>query len=138
MKRNHIALVLTFFFVSAVGACGQGRSGSSAVPPGQCAPVETGGANAPEQKPAFPGQTRACAVTSGDIFDVTVVAKGLDKPWAVEPLPDGDFLITEKSGQLRIVSAKGEIGQPITGLLPVGQGGVTAASGQGGLPPISA
>jgi aldose sugar dehydrogenase len=66
------------------------------------------------------------------------VAKGLDKPWAVEPLPDGDFLITEKSGQMRIVSAKGEIGQPLGGLLPVGQGGVSEASGQGGLPPITA
>jgi len=69
---------------------------------------------------------------------VTVIAKGLERPWAVEPLPDGDFLITEKSGQLRIVTAKGEIGQPISGLLPVGQGSVSAASGQGGLPPITA
>jgi glucose/arabinose dehydrogenase len=53
-------------------------------------------------------------------------------------LPNGDFLITEKAGNLRIVSAKGEIGQPISGLLPVGTGGVSEASGQGGLPPITA
>ncbi len=97
-----------------------------------------GAANAPEQKPAFPGQTRACSVTSGVAFDVVVVAKGLEQPWAVEPLPDGAFLITEKAGRLRIVSANGEIGEPIGGLLPVGQGGVSAASGQGGLPPITA
>jgi glucose/arabinose dehydrogenase len=103
-----------------------------------CAPLETRTANAPEQKPAFPGQTRACAVKSGVAFDVTVLAKGLERPWAVEPLPDGDLLITEKPGRLRIVSAKGEIGQPIGGLLPVGAGGVSAASGQGGLPPITA
>ena len=32
----------------------------------------------------------------------------------------------------------GRIGEPIEGLLPVGQGGVSAASGQGGLPPITA
>jgi glucose/arabinose dehydrogenase len=62
----------------------------------------------------------------------------LDRPWAVEPLPNGDFLITEKPGRLRIVSAKGEVGPPITGLLPVGSGGVSAASGQGGLPPVTA
>jgi len=71
-------------------------------------------------------------------FDVTVLAKGLDKPWAVEPLPNGDLLITEKTGNLRIVSAKGEVGQPIGGLLPVGVGGVSSVSGQGGLPPITA
>jgi glucose/arabinose dehydrogenase len=62
----------------------------------------------------------------------------LNKPWAIEPLPNGDFLITEKTGQLRIVSAKGEVGQSIGGLLPVGSGGVSASSGQGGLPPITA
>jgi aldose sugar dehydrogenase len=138
MKTNHIALILTFLFVPAVNACAQDRRTPTAASPGQCTPVETGSANAPQQKPAFPGQTRACAVSSGDIFDVTVVAKGLNHPWAVEPMPDGDFLITEKSGQLRIVTARGEIGQPITGILAVGQGGVSAASGQGGLPPIAA
>jgi glucose/arabinose dehydrogenase len=77
-------------------------------------------------------------VNSNVAFDVTVLARGLDRPWAVEPLPNGDFLITEKPGQLRIVSAKGEVGPPIGGLLPVGSGGLSATSGQGGLPPITA
>jgi len=75
---------------------------------------------------------------SGVAFDVTVLAKGLNRPWAVEPLPNGDLLVTEKPGRLRIVTAAGEVGEPIGGLLPVGQGGVSAASGQGGLPPINA
>lgn len=39
---------------------------------------------------------------------------------------------------MRIVTAQGEVGEPIAGLLPVGQGGVSGASGQGGLPPITA
>jgi glucose/arabinose dehydrogenase len=103
-----------------------------------CVPLETRTANAPEQKSAFPGQTRACAVKSNVAFDVTVLAKGLSNPWAVEPLPNGDFLITEKTGQMRIVSAKGEVGPPIGGLLPIGTGGVSPVSGQGGLPPITA
>jgi glucose/arabinose dehydrogenase len=77
-------------------------------------------------------------VKSGVAFDVAVLAKGLERPWAVEPLPNGDFLVTEKPGRMRIVSARGEVGQPIGGLLPVGSGGVSAASGQGGLPPITA
>jgi glucose/arabinose dehydrogenase len=71
-------------------------------------------------------------------FEVTVLAKGLEHPWSVEPLPGGDLLVTEKAGRMRIVSAKGEVGQPVGGLLPVGQGGVSAASGQGGLPPVDA
>ena len=147
MKKNQIALVLTVLLMVAGAACAQnGReaaktsasTSASTNSSSSCAPLETRTANAPEQKPAFPEQTRACAVKSNVAFDVTVLAKGLDKPWAVEPLPGGDFLITEKSGRLRIVSAKGEVGKPIGGLLPVGAGGVSPTSGQGGLPPITA
>lgn len=92
-----------------------------------CKPLETRSPNAPDQRPAFPGQTRACAAKSNVAFEVVVLAKGLEKPWAVEPLPGGDFLVTEKPGRLRIVSAKGELGPPIAGLPPVD------ARGQGGL-----
>src|SRR5688500_18425577 len=92
-----------------------------------CTPLETRPANAPEQRPERPDQTRACAAPASAPFDVTVVAKGLVKPWAVEPLPGGDLLVTEKEGRLRIVSAAGAIGQPIAGLPAVD------ARGQGGL-----
>jgi aldose sugar dehydrogenase len=118
-------------FSSAAGA-------TAASPSPQCTPLETRKANAPDQKPTFPEQTRACAVKSNVAFEVTVLAKGLVHPWAVEPLPNGDLLITERPGRLRIVSSKGEIGAPIGGVLPVGAGGLSATSGQGGLPPIAA
>jgi glucose/arabinose dehydrogenase len=93
----------------------------------QCKPLETREANAPDQQPAFAGQHRACAVTANVAFDVTVLAKGLEHPWSVEPLPGGDLLVTERPGRLRIIGAKGAIGAPITGLPDV------AAKGQGGL-----
>jgi glucose/arabinose dehydrogenase len=38
--------------------------------------------------------------------DVAVVAGGLVHPWAVEPLPGGDFLVTERPGRLRIISGR--------------------------------
>ena len=147
MKKSQAAFCIAIVLTAASAACAQGgrhaaktsaptTSSTSSTSP--CAPLETRTANAPEQKPAFPGQTRICGVKSGVAFDVTVLAKGLERPWAVEPLPDGDLLITEKPGRLRIVSAKGEVGPPIGGLLPVGSGGVSAASRQGGMPPITA
>ncbi len=92
-----------------------------------CVTVETRDPNAVGQVPAFPDQTRACAVRSDVAFDVVVLAKGLQQPWAVEPLPGGDLLVTEKPGRMRIVSADGKLGAPITGVPPVD------ARGQGGL-----
>ena len=92
-----------------------------------CKPFETREANAPHQRPAFAGQTRACADPSEVAIEVAVLARGLEKPWAVEPLPNGELLVTEKAGRLRVVSAKGDIGAPISGVPKVD------ARGQGGL-----
>jgi aldose sugar dehydrogenase len=92
-----------------------------------CTPLENRPANVPDQQPVFAGQTRTCGVSSDVAFDVTVVARGLQKPWSVEPLPGGDLLVTEKPGRLRIVSASGTVGEPIAGLPAVdgrGQGGL--------------
>jgi glucose/arabinose dehydrogenase len=93
-----------------------------------CASVETRAANAPNQRPAFQGQTRACAITSDTAsFTVDVVAGGLVHPWSVEPLPDSGFLVTEKPGRMRHISASGTVGPAITGVPPV------VARDQGGL-----
>jgi glucose/arabinose dehydrogenase len=101
---------------------------AGAQPPAKnCVPVERRDPNAAGQKPAFEGQTRACGISSDVALEVVVLAKGLQQPWAVEPLPDGDLLVTEKPGRLRIVTAKGETLAPIAGVPPVD------ARSQGGL-----
>jgi glucose/arabinose dehydrogenase len=153
MKKNHIAFALTLSVMIGGAACapntpdGHQPSGvdqpsvltaASPAASESYEPLERRPPNASEQRPAFAGQTRARGVKSDVAFEVTVLARGLDRPWAVEPLPNGDLLITEKPGRMRIVSAKGEVGPPIGGLLPVGSGGISATSGQGGLPPITA
>ncbi|WP_035557498.1 PQQ-dependent sugar dehydrogenase [Hymenobacter sp. IS2118] len=91
------------------------------------APLETREANVPGQQPTFPEQYRASGLKSAADFEVLVLAKGLENPWAVEPLPNGDLLVTERPGRLRIVSAPGKLGEPIKGLPAV------YATGQGGL-----
>lgn len=57
---------------------------------------------------------------------VDVVASGLEFPWAIEVLPDGAYLVTERPGRLRIVR-DGKLSEPIDGVPDV------AARGQGGL-----
>jgi glucose/arabinose dehydrogenase len=58
---------------------------------------------------------------------VSTVATGLQNPWGVAFLPDGRYLVTEKPGRMRVVSAKGEVGKPLDGLPEI------EAAGQGGL-----
>jgi glucose/arabinose dehydrogenase len=113
--------------LATLAAPAPAAAASSATRVGTCAPLETRPANAQEQEPAFAGQSRACEAKSNVAYEVQVLAKGLAHPWAVEPMPGGDLLVTEKLGRLRIVSAKGEVGPPIAGVPKVD------ARGQGGL-----
>lgn len=106
-------------------ACGaNGQTGQAAAPG---APVETRPANGADQTPAFAGQTRAPGIQTQGTLRHAVVASGLVHPWGLALLPDGDWLVTERPGRLRIVSAQGQVGAPITGLPAVD------ARGQGGL-----
>lgn len=50
---------------------------------------------------------------------VSVVTKGLDHPWAMQFLPNGDILITERAGRLRVFRNGVLDPTPITGLPPI-------------------
>ncbi|HOX81430.1 MAG TPA: PQQ-dependent sugar dehydrogenase [Chryseolinea sp.] len=89
-------------------------------------PVETLPANT-EYDPAFSGQTRIGSVETLTPIKVTVLTSELNAPWGITNLPDGRLLITEKGGELHIVSASGEISEALDGIPSVN------ASGQGGL-----
>jgi glucose/arabinose dehydrogenase len=90
-------------------------------------PVETGPPNAPDQKPAFPQQTRAPEEKLGVAYQVETLATGLDHPWSLAFLPGGAKLVTERAGRLRILGADGKLSPAVAGLPPV------FAEGQGGL-----
>ncbi len=76
--------------------------------------------------PAFAADDARIIQTDKVRVQVETVASGLDHPWAVEVLPDGAYIVTERPGALRIVR-DGKVGAPISGLPDI------AASGQGGL-----
>jgi glucose/arabinose dehydrogenase len=64
--------------------------------------------------------------SSAGKLTATVIAEGLDHPWALGFLPDGRMVVTERSGQLRVISG-GVVGEPIAGTPEVynqGQGGL--------------
>jgi len=60
-------------------------------------------------------------------FRVTVLAQGLEHPWAVAPLPDGRLIVTERPGRVRLVGADGRLSPPLPGTP------ATVANRQGGM-----
>jgi len=61
------------------------------------------------------------------VVRVETVARGLEHPWALEFLPDGRMLVTERPGRVRIVQPDGQVSPPLAGVPRV------QAAGQGGL-----
>ena len=76
-------------------------------------PIETEAANAPDQQPAFAGQTRAPQPAEQPEVATETVAEGLPNLWALEFLPDGRMLVTAKEGKLMVLPAAGQEGDPI-------------------------
>lgn len=56
-----------------------------------------------------------------------IVTSELENPWGIAFLPEGRFLVSEKTGRLRVVESDGKLGKPLQGVPPV------ASGGQGGL-----
>lgn len=107
-----LALALSLTLVACQARQGEEAAATSATATATAAPK------------AFPTQTVA---SQNGSFTVTTLAAGLEHPWSVALLPDGGFLVTERPGRLRRVSADGALSAPLTGVPAVW------AEGQGGL-----
>ncbi len=60
-------------------------------------------------------------------YAITEIAGGLERPWGLSFLPDGQLLVTERPGRLRIVDQDGSVSDPIANvpeLIAEGQGGL--------------
>ncbi|MDO9592924.1 MAG: PQQ-dependent sugar dehydrogenase, partial [Erysipelotrichaceae bacterium] len=89
-------------------------------------PVETDKPNT-DFTPAFTGQTRTSGIRTTTAYTTSVVTNLLSEPWGIDVLPNGDLVVTEKSGSLRIIKADGTIGAAIKAFPDIN------SNGQGGL-----
>ncbi len=71
------------------------------------------------RSPPFRGQTEAPAPKQASKYRTETITDKLTGPWALAFLPDGNFLVTERRGNLRTVTPKGEVSEPIAGVPPV-------------------
>lgn len=130
---RHKALIIGIFFSAGITFIGitacknsTGNSTTNNLPDTVTSPVEKRRPNS-DYKPALPGQTRAPGVKTQTALSVTVINSNLRQPWAIRTLPDGRFLITEKGGDMLILTKEGKADKKITGFPEV------LNSGQGGL-----
>jgi len=78
------------------------------------------------------GDRMAVRAQDGTEFEVVTVASGLQHPWGIAFLPDGDILVTERPGRLRIIRDGELLDEGVDGVPEV------RARGQGGLMDVAA
>jgi glucose/arabinose dehydrogenase len=71
--------------------------------------------------------TALASVSRADGVRAVRVAEGIEGGWAIAFLPGGDMLVTERPGQMRVVTKQGQVGPRVAGVPAVDYGG------QGGL-----
>jgi aldose sugar dehydrogenase len=111
MKWRVLAVVV---LVLAIAAVRWGYAMFTSPPPvtitGQ--PIESRPPEKSDDKPAFPGQTRApYQATTPPV--VTTLTDKLNSPWSFAFLGDGKILITEKPGTMRVLDASGTLSEPV-------------------------
>jgi glucose/arabinose dehydrogenase len=74
----------------------------------------------------FPAGAQTIQSSAGALR-IDTVAKGLSHPWGLQFLPDGRMIVTERSGNIRIVAGDGKLSPPLENVPKV------LARGQGGM-----
>jgi len=72
---------------------------------------------------ALPSAQAETFKSSASEVKVDTVASGLVHPWALQFLPDGRMLVTERPGRMRIVTRDGKLSPPLKGVPKVVAGG---------------
>ncbi len=66
--------------------------------------------------PTFPGQTRAPLALRSTGYVVSEFVTGLNRPWAMAHMPDGNMIVTEVPGRIRVISPEGHVSDPVRGV----------------------
>ncbi len=78
-------------------------------------PVETKAPNT-DYESAFEGQTRVPGIKTKTELQIDIIAEDIGRPWGMTHLPNGDLLITEKSGYMQVFDTDGNLKSKVGGL----------------------
>ena len=79
-------------------------------------PIDNRPSSKTDDHSSWEGQTRAPYEPSGVAYTVTTITDKLVAPWSIAFLPGGKMLVTEKQGNMRVVSADGTVSEPLQGV----------------------
>ena len=122
MPRSLLCAILTLVSSVAGGQAPTTEGWSEENPPRPPAggsPAAEGGSTAPDGYtpiPQWAGQTRAPVARDRVDYEVETVVSGIAQGFAFAFLPNGDILLTEKPGAMRVASKDGQLSEPIAGL----------------------
>ncbi len=111
--KNALTSISLFAAAIALSACGGGDATAAA--------GKGGGDNSLQKKLADPAPEGALAL------NVETLAENLANPWSLAFLPNGDIIVGERPGRMRLIRDGGRLTAPVEGLPPV------VAWNQGGL-----
>ncbi|CAL9567662.1 hypothetical protein SUDANB96_04782 [Streptomyces sp. enrichment culture] len=124
VQRRVVTAVLAAAALVLTAGCSSGDGGGDPPPGG---PSSTASSGAPPSEDSA-GAEEALPPAKGSVKVVRTVAEGLDTPWGLAPLPDGDLLVSSRDEGtiLRVdgrTGAKTELGE-VPGVSPEGEGGL--------------
>jgi aldose sugar dehydrogenase len=76
--------------------------------------------------PPLPAEPVIYDTAEGQTIRVVVIARDLEQPWSIAFLPDGDLLVTERPGRLRLIRDGQLVAEPVQGVPEVVAGGISA------------
>lgn len=110
VRAKHALLIATFVIPIIAAACSNHGSSPSQVAPSAAIVSPTDDSPRGDPRPADPPENPACTFVEQGYgpkgttrVRAETVVTGLDVPWSLTFLPDGDMLVTERPGRIRLV-----------------------------------
>jgi len=119
-KTDYLVAALCLALVPVVAAAQAAREGAVAAPSvptlAEGHPVDSRPPEKADDKPDFPGQTRA-PYHATKPYTITTLVDSITAPWSLAFLPGGTMLITERlPGKMRLLRADGRLSAPLDGV----------------------